>query len=125
MAKKISSEVSVEVMSSYVPDFCEGQYFFKYTITIYNKGSDIIMLKSRHWEICDFLNPIRTVDGEGVIGEQPVLQPGESFQYSSGVALIQTMGLMSGFYTFQNLRTGNHFDVEVPRFQLIADFRLN
>ncbi len=125
MARKIDSLVDIDVSIKYVPDFIDGQYFFKYTINMLNVSTDAIILLSRHWFISDFPNPERQVDGEGVVGEQPLLQPGESYQYSSGVALSSPLGSLTGYYDFRNLRTGNSFEVDVPDMNFVADFLLN
>ncbi len=125
MSEKISSNIQVKVIARYVPDMCIGQQFFKYIITIHNASRDTVMLMSRHWEIQNFLDEVRVVDGLGVVGEQPVLKSGESYTYSSGVAINTSLGLMNGYFTFLNLNTRQEFDVEIPNFELIADYLLS
>lgn len=92
-------------------------YVFAYTITISNAGSEAAQLVARHWIITDANDKVQEVRGLGVVGEQPVLQPGESFEYTSGCALATPVGTMRGSY--QMIATdGTHFDAEIPAFTL-------
>ncbi len=125
MSHKVSQNVLVKVHTTYVPEFCDDQFFFRYSITITNQNLDAVMLKSRHWEIVDVLSDHRVVDGLGVVGEQPVLAKGESFTYTSGVVLEHPIGSMAGHFDFQNLHTGKSFEVEIPSFILEANFVTN
>ena len=119
-------EVSVEV--SYlsrqsIPK--EGHYFFVYFITIENKSDFSVQLTRRHWDIFDSIGEKRVVDGEGVVGETPVLAPGEKFEYNSGCNLTSDMGYMSGHYTLIRLINNEEFNVQIPKFDLVVPARLN
>jgi ApaG protein len=92
-------------------------YFWAYTIEIVNRGSDTVQLISRHWRITDALGRVQEVRGPGVVGEQPVLGPGQSFQYTSGVPLPTPSGFMAGSYNMVST-AGERFDIEIPAFSL-------
>ena len=94
-----------------------GQYFWAYTIDIVNRGSETVQLKTRHWRITDGLGRTQEVRGAGVVGEQPVLKPGQSFEYTSGVPLTTPSGFMAGTYGMVTT-AGDPFDIEVPAFSL-------
>src|SRR5262249_30386311 len=111
---------SIEV--SVTPRFLEersspdkGQYFWAYTIEIVNRGGETVQLKTRHWRITDGLGRTQEVRGAGVVGEQPVLKPGQSFEYTSGVPLTTASGFMAGTYGMVTDR-GEKFDIEIPAF---------
>jgi ApaG protein len=113
-----------DIEVSVIPRFLEersspddGKYFWAYTIEITNRGSETVQLKSRHWRITDALGRTQDVRGAGVVGEQPVLKPGQSFEYTSGVPLTTASGFMTGTYGMVNAR-GEKFDIEVPAFSL-------
>jgi ApaG protein len=119
-------EISVEV--KYWPQHSmprENHYFFVYFITIVNKSDFSVQLLKRHWDIFDSTGDKRVVDGEGVVGETPVLQPGEKFEYNSGCNLTSEMGFMKGHYTLLKLMDNKEFNVEIPRFDLIVPAKLN
>jgi ApaG protein len=97
----------------------EDAYVFSYTITIANSGSVAAQLISRHWEIEDAFGETQVVDGLGVVGHQPLLEPGQAFQYSSSARLHTAMGIMSGHY-FCVAVDGHRFEVPVPPFVLNA-----
>jgi len=94
-----------------------NHYFWAYTIEIVNRGSETVQLVSRHWRITDASGRIQEVRGPGVVGEQPVLAPGQSFQYTSGVPLPTPSGFMVGSYNMVST-AGDHFDIEIPAFSL-------
>ena len=96
-----------------------------YKIAIENRGKDAVQLQSRHWKIYDALNNTEFVDGEGVIGQKPVLKPGEIHTYSSGCLLTSPFGAMQGHYGMVNLTTTKKFRVTIPAFKLSAQFALN
>lgn len=124
----ITSGVEISVKPQYRKDLSEivdSQYFFNYRIEIKNKNSFDVQLISRDWYIFDSLGEPRFVNGLGVIGEQPVLKPDESFYYVSGCDLRSEIGLMKGFYTFKNLIDGELFEVFVPTFKLEYPAKLN
>jgi ApaG protein len=95
----------------------KGQYFWSYTIEIVNRGSETVQLKSRHWRITDGMGRTQEVRGAGVVGEQPVLKPGQSFEYTSGVPLTTGSGFMLGTYGMLSAK-GERFDIEIPAFSL-------
>ena len=110
----------VEVESQYAPEHSQpGQHewFFHYTIRISNEGVETVQLLTRHWIISDAMGHTEEVKGEGVIGEQPVLRPGESFQYTSGCNLKTPTGVMRGTYQMVT-DDGDRFDVEIAPFAL-------
>ena len=95
----------------------KGQYFWAYTIEIVNRGSETVQLQSRHWRITDAMGRTQEVRGAGVVGEQPVLTPGQSFEYTSGVPLTTASGFMAGTYGMVSAK-GERFDIEIPAFSL-------
>ncbi|NDD90797.1 Co2+/Mg2+ efflux protein ApaG [bacterium] len=96
----------------------ESLYVFAYTITISNRGSEAVQLLSRHWLITDGLGSTREVRGEGVIGQQPVIAPGEAFQYSSFSPIATPTGNMRGSYTMKLVSSGQTFTARIPLFFL-------
>ena len=116
----VTNHVRVEVESQYAPEQSqpfEQQWFFFYTVHITNEGQDTVQLRSRHWIITDATGHVEEVKGPGVIGEQPVLAPGESFQYTSGCPLPTSTGVMRGTYQMTTA-DGVPFDIEVAPFAL-------
>ncbi|HEV2956545.1 MAG TPA: Co2+/Mg2+ efflux protein ApaG [Xanthobacteraceae bacterium] len=95
----------------------KGQYFWAYTIEIVNRGSETVQLQTRHWRITDAVGRTQEVRGAGVVGEQPVLKPGQSFEYTSGVPLNTASGFMAGTYGMVSAK-GERFDIEIPAFSL-------
>jgi ApaG protein len=119
-------EISVEARywsESSVPR--DNHYFFIYYITIENKSDFTVQLTKRHWDIFDSVGDYRVVDGEGVVGETPVLKPGQKFEYNSGCNLTTELGTMKGYYTFINMLDNKEFRVDIPRFELVVPSRLN
>jgi ApaG protein len=102
----------------------EGEWFFVYTITITNEGDETIQLLSRHWIITDASGQVEEVRGPGVVGEQPVLAPGESFEYSSGCPLPTAFGQMHGTYQLLS-EAGDRFDVEIAPFTLSEPYTVH
>ncbi len=103
----------------------DSSYFFSYRIDIENQNQFTVQLLHRDWFIFDSLNPTIHVSGEGVVGQQPILESGELYQYTSGCELKSEMGSMYGFYTFKNMETGQLFKVDIPIFQLNFPGKLN
>ncbi len=95
----------------------DGRYFWSYTITIANRGREVVQLRTRVWKITDGNGKVEEVRGRGVVGKEPILRPGEQFEYTSGCPLGTTHGIMAGTYQMQNDR-GDLFLVEVPAFSL-------
>ncbi|MGI8527512.1 MAG: Co2+/Mg2+ efflux protein ApaG [Pseudolabrys sp.] len=98
-----------------------GYYFWAYTIDIANRGQETVQLKTRHWRITDATGKLQEVKGAGVVGEEPVLKPGESFEYTSGVPLQTPSGFMKGTYGLVT-EAGERFDIEIPAFSLDSSF---
>lgn len=120
MYKAVTRGISITVMPRYLPEESspdEGRYFFAYTVEIINTGLERVQLKSRYWRITDERGQVQEVRGAGVVGEQPVLGPGESFSYTSGCPLTTPSGTMQGTYLMQ-LENGETFDAEIPAFSL-------
>ena len=114
------SDISIEVATDYVDEQSEpsmGRYVFAYTITIANNGGFAARLLSRHWVITDANGKVQEVSGDGVLGEQPQLNTGESFRYSSGTVLETPVGAMQGRYRMQ-CDNGTNFYAPIPPFTL-------
>lgn len=113
--------IRVSVRSFYLDDQSqpeENQYVWAYRIRIENTGDEPVQLLRRSWRITDARGRLVEVDGEGVVGEQPSLDPGEAFEYTSGTPLDTPSGFMAGFYHMVATRSGEPFDVEIPAFSL-------
>lgn len=120
MAESRKYHITVTTQVDYLPeqsDEAKDRYVFAYTITIKNTGTMTAQLISRHWIITDALQQVQEVRGLGVVGEQPVLKPGEAFQYRSGTAMATPMGNMRGSYQM-TAEDGHPFEVEIPEFLL-------
>ena len=120
MALIYNIEVSVE--STYVAEHSEpeeSRFVFAYTITLVNRGSVSAQLLSRHWVITDADSQVEEVRGDGVVGEQPVLKPGEGFRYTSGAVIETPVGTMQGSYQMV-AADGQQFDAAIPEFVLSA-----
>ncbi|MGH8672214.1 MAG: Co2+/Mg2+ efflux protein ApaG [Burkholderiales bacterium] len=112
--------ISVSAQTMFVPeqsDEAQGRFVFAYTITIENAGTVAAQLVSRHWVITDAENQVQEVRGLGVVGEQPVMKPGEQFQYTSGTAIATPVGTMRGSYQMV-AEDGVRFDAAIPEFTL-------
>jgi len=110
----------VSVYPEYLPDDSDeshGRFVFAYSVRIENCTRDTAQLMTRHWDISDSIGETYTVDGDGVVGQQPVLQPGDVHEYRSFCVLKSPRGTMSGFYSFMHAH-GEMFDVVIPTFQL-------
>lgn len=128
MVQLVTRGIKISVETTYEGSFYRDykiQYAFGYTITIENQSKDVVQLNSRHWDIFDALNNVEIVTGEGVIGQTPVIQPGESHTYSSGCLLSSPFGAMKGFYNMLNFSTNSIFKVTIPTFKLSAPFAIN
>jgi ApaG protein len=123
-----TSGVQISVNTFFRSDLSEinaSQFFFNYTVQIENRNDYSVQLISRDWYIFDSLMEARFITGLGVIGEQPILEPGESYTYTSGCDLNSEIGQMKGFYTFKKLNDESTFQVNVPDFTLECNFKLN
>lgn len=128
MTTQTTSGVKISVESIYQSEYSnpENQHFmFAYRITIENQSEYTVQLMRRHWNIMDSIGSNKQVDGEGVVGEQPILAPGEVHQYVSGCNLKSEMGYMEGYYEMLRQFDNSTFHVHIPRFNLIASYRLN
>ncbi len=128
MVQQVTRGIKISVETNFEGSFYRNykiQYAFGYKITIENQSKDSVQLKARHWEIMDALNNVEFVSGEGVIGEKPVLKPGESHTYTSGCLLSSPFGAMQGHYNMVNFTTTKKFLVDIPIFKLSAPFAMN
>lgn len=113
--------ITVSVRSFYLADQSqpdEGRFVWAYRIRIANGGAETVQLLRRTWLITDARGRTQRVEGAGVVGEQPVLEPGESFEYTSGTPLATSSGFMAGAYHMERTASGELFDVEIPTFSL-------
>jgi ApaG protein len=120
MYRAMTRHIEVVVTPRFVADRSSPEnnyYFWAYTISITNNGAETVQLKTRHWRITDAHGRRQDVRGAGVVGEEPVLKAGESFEYTSGVPLQTPSGFMVGSYGMVTA-AGEHFDIEVPAFSL-------
>ncbi len=116
----ITRGIRVSVQPTYLDDQSDpdtGRFVWAYHVTIENTGSETVQLTQRYWQITDAFGQVQEVRGPGVVGEQPVLRPGEQFQYTSGTPLAAPSGIMVGRYSMRTDR-GEPFDVRVPAFSL-------
>ena len=122
MYQSVTRNIEVTVKPEYLADRSSpatGEYFWAYTIEITNRGTETVQLRTRHWRITDGMGRKQEVRGPGVVGKQPVLKPGESFEYTSGVPLPTPSGFMTGTYGMVS-ESGEGFDVQIPTFSLDA-----
>ena len=128
MITQVTKGIKVSVQTTFEGTFFKNykmHYAFGYTITIENQSKDTVQLISRHWDVFDSLKELETIDGEGVIGKKPVIQPGKSHTYSSGCLLASPIGAMRGYYQMVDLTSTEEFEVEVPTFKFAAPFAMN
>jgi len=119
--------IRVKVQSQYIPERSSpesNQWFYAYTVQIRNEGAETVKLISRHWIITDANGQVQEVRGDGVIGEQPVLEPGESFQYTSACPLNTSFGTMHGSYQMV-MQDGGDFDAEIAPFSLTQPYTIH
>lgn len=119
----ITNGITVRVAVNFMPDQSRveaGKWFWAYHIRIENDSPDTVQLLSRHWRITDGRGMVNLVNGEGVVGETPLLAPGKSHDYVSGCPLDTPHGSMDGFYTFRRLNEGDVLEVAIPFFPLAA-----
>lgn len=128
MKTAITCDISVSVETMYQSMYSKplaSEYLHAYRITIENLGSETVQLLSRHWFIWDSTRVLREVQGEGVVGMQPVLAPSETHQYVSGSPLKSDIGKMYGTFVMKKLSTSEMFEVVIPVFYLIPPFKYN
>jgi ApaG protein len=118
--RAVTRHIEVRVTPRFLPERSSPQnnyFFWAYTIMLTNLGRETVQLKTRHWRITDGQGRLQEVRGAGVVGEEPVLRPGENFEYTSGVPLPTASGFMMGSYGMVT-ESGETFDIEIPAFSL-------
>lgn len=128
METLITNGIKISVDTQFEPQHSNplhGKFLFSYHITIENLSEYTVQLMSRHWYIFDSIGIKREVIGDGVIGQQPILEPRQMHEYSSWCPLTTGLGKMYGHFTMQRLDDDNTFEVEIPSFDLIAPIQLN
>ena len=128
MYKAVTKDVEVSVETFYQESASNpeaGKYVFAYRILIENHSEFTIKLLRRHWNIIDGNGQLSEVDGEGVIGQQPIIEPEQKHEYVSGCELQTEMGKMYGTYLMEKQIDGSTFEVEIPQFVMIVPYRLN
>ena len=128
MNSKISEGIVISVETHYQPDYsnpANSEFMFAYRINIQNNNSIPVKLLRRKWHIYDSNGSFREVEGEGVVGVQPEIGPGESYQYVSGCNLRTDIGKMSGTYQMENISSKKQFSVVIPSFIMCTPFKLN
>jgi len=122
--RAVTRQIEVRVIPRFLAERSSpenGYFFWAYTINITNLGKETVQLKTRHWRITDALGRLQEVKGPGVVGEEPTLKAGESFEYTSGVPLPTPSGFMVGSYGMVS-EAGQHFDIEIPAFSLDSSY---
>lgn len=128
MVSEVTEGVKVSVVTEYQPEYSnprQTHFVFTYKIIIENHSDNTVKLLRRWWNIYDSNGVVREVEGEGVVGQQPVLEPGEIHEYVSGCNLRTNLGKMAGTYLMERVFDGRHFQVVIPEFTLIVPYRLN
>ena len=126
-SEALTRGVRVKVQSEYSPDQSapsKNQWFFLYTVTISNESAETVQLLTRHWVITDGTGHIEEVRGPGVVGKQPTLKPGESFEYTSGCPLSTPFGVMEGTYQMVT-QDGDRFDAKIAPFTLSEPYTVH
>jgi ApaG protein len=120
MYSAVTRSIKITVKPVYLEDQSspgENHYVWAYQVKIENQGNDVVQLRSRYWRITDSLGRIQEVRGAGVVGEQPTLRPGDSYEYTSGTPLPTPSGIMTGTYQMET-KSGDRFDADIPAFSL-------
>ncbi|MGO9004737.1 MAG: Co2+/Mg2+ efflux protein ApaG [Beijerinckiaceae bacterium] len=120
----VTRNIQITVLPEFMPDRSdaeEAQFFWAYTVEIANQGDVAVQVTDRHWRITDANGRLEEVRGPGIVGEQPVLKPGETFRYTSGCPLSTPSGIMTGTYRVVDEK-GHVFDAEIPAFSLDSPF---
>jgi len=128
MVAQITEGVKVTVHTEFQSDYSnpgQDHYVFTYKILIENNSAYTVQLLRRHWWIFDILGQNREVEGEGVIGQQPILEPGEFHEYVSGCNLKSGIGKMVGIYQMERIVDGSQFQVRIPEFSMVVPWRQN
>jgi ApaG protein len=128
MVSKISEGIKISVETYYQPDYSNpvnNEFMFAYKIILENHNNFPVKLLSRHWHIYDSNGSVREVEGEGVVGVQPQINPGEKYQYISGCNLRSELGKMHGTYLMENINNKKTFIATIPSFLMTTPFKLN
>ena len=128
METLITQGIRISVEPFYLPHESipmQHRYVFAYRITIHNQSSDTVQLLRRHWHIVESNGIVREVEGEGVVGLQPVLEPGESHEYTSWCPIMTDIGKMYGIFQMVRLADEAKFEVQIPEFRLMPPFKMN
>jgi ApaG protein len=128
MVSKLSQGIKITVETFYQPDYSNpvnNEFMFAYKIIIENHNSYPVKLLSRHWYIYDSNGSLKEVEGEGVVGVQPQINPGEQYQYISGCNLRTEIGKMQGSYLMENINSKKTFNAAIPAFYMTAPSKLN
>ena len=128
MITATTNGIKISVETEYQQEYsspAQMHFVFTYRITIENLSENTIQLLRRHWDISDVTHAAREVDGEGVVGKQPILEPGQTHQYVSGCNLKSGMGKMKGRYLMERVIDGHQFDVKIPEFTMVVPYKLN
>ena len=126
MYRAVTRSIEVKVTPRFMSDRSSpdnGYYFWAYTIEIINRGTETVQLKTRYWRITDAHGKLQEVRGAGVVGEQPELKPGQSYEYTSGVPLPTPSGFMTGSYGMVTTDNGEDFNIDIPAFSLDSSTR--
>lgn len=128
MVTQITKDIKISVEIVYKNEFSDPgkfHYLFSYRVLIENQGEQSVQLLRRRWNIFDSNGETREVEGEGVVGQQPVIEPGAVYEYESACNLKTDMGRMYGTYMIQRVIDGKKFEVHIPEFQMIVPYRLS
>ncbi|TAE21384.1 MAG: Co2+/Mg2+ efflux protein ApaG [Cytophagales bacterium] len=128
MTTAVTEGIKVSVRTEYQSDYSsplQSHYVFTYRISIENASDYTVHLLRRHWTIYDSNGTVREAEGEGVVGQQPVLEPGEVHEYVSGCNLKSSMGKMLGSYLIERIIDGKRIQIAIPEFTMVVPFRLN
>ena len=128
MVSQVSEGLNICVETFYQPDYSNpvnSEYMFAYRVNIKNNNTFPVRLLRRHWFIYDASGNLREVEGEGVVGVQPIINPGDHYQYISGCNLRTEIGKMYGTYLMENVHNKKTFDVIIPTFKMTVPFKLN
>ncbi len=128
MTTQITEGIKISVECVFQPEYSNPErdhFMFAYLISIENLSDSSIQLMSRYWNIFDSIGDQNEVYGDGVVGEQPIIEPGQMHQYTSGCNLKSEMGYMEGYFNMIKLIDDSSFKVDIPRFNLIANYVLN
>jgi ApaG protein len=128
MVQSITKGIHVTVETEFQPEYSspvQFHYVFTYKVEIENKGDQTVQLLRRQWFIHDAGSDVKEVEGEGVIGQQPILEPGQKHTYVSGCNLKSPFGKMHGYYQMERMLDGQLIEVRIPEFNMIAPYKLN